>query len=49
MDDPELHEMLMGSWKRIGVGFDWGCPKTGGVVLVVLLAGSENPPMGSPL
>jgi hypothetical protein len=38
-----LDEVLLGEWRRIGAGFDWGCPKEGGrgVVLVVLLAGGK--------
>jgi hypothetical protein len=34
-------DILLGGWKRIGVGFDWGCPleDARGVVLVVLFAG----------
>jgi hypothetical protein len=39
-----LDEVLLGHWERVGVGFDWGCPKNGtrGVVLVVLLAGEKT-------
>jgi uncharacterized protein YkwD len=39
--EPELREMLLGDWERIGVGFDWGCPKPDarGVVLVVVMVG----------
>ena len=53
MDDPELRGMLVGNWERIGVGFDWGCPKAdaGGVVLVVVMAGGVEPgqPVVKPL
>ena len=42
LGEPELREMLLGRWQRIGVGFDWGCPKERGVVLVVLLAGQRD-------
>ena len=45
LDDPELHRMLVGDWERIGVGFDWGCPDAGGVVLVVVMAGASSAPL----
>ena len=46
VDDPELHRMLVGDWERVGVGFDWGCPKpdAGGVVLVVVMVGHQANP-----
>jgi hypothetical protein len=39
---PDLRQMLLGNWTRIGIGYDWGCPMVDdnrGVVLVLLLAG----------
>jgi uncharacterized protein YkwD len=44
LDEPELREMLLGDWERIGVGFDWGCPKPDarGVVLVVVMVGRPS-------
>ena len=44
LDAPSLRKELLGSWKRIGVGFAWGCPdpEGRGVVLVVLLAGRSD-------
>jgi len=41
-------DILLGGWKRIGVGFDWGCPleDARGVVLVVLFAGRDQGTLG---
>ena len=41
LDEPKFATMLLGGWRRIGVGFDWPCPQedAGGLVLVVVLAG----------
>jgi uncharacterized protein YkwD len=44
--ESELREILLGDWERIGVGFDWGCPKADarGVVLVVVMVGKDSQP-----
>ncbi len=44
LDEPKFAMMLLGSWERIGVGFDWPCPQedAGGLVLVVVLAGGKG-------
>lgn len=41
-------DILLGGWKRIGVGLDWGCPleDARGVVLVVLFAGRDQGTLG---